>query len=232
MSTDALLTLAAAVVAILTLLSPEAREDLRLRITPFTRLIILAAFLILVAIKLSPVWVAVGLPIVAYWRWGFDPEIASFTTIAVATAVVLVRMFTLKLQPRRIEGFARLSERLLFAGKYSELLFLTERHFDALSYLLENRHLSTRLRERLKPSSWLDVFINDKRVGGTETLEERRAKKKTLQYRLRVWWPDDCPITTSEGIELADSWIVCFSRNISSRTCRRPDRISPSECST
>ena len=73
-------------------------------------------------------------------RLGFDPEIASFVTIAVAAFVILFRVGTVRLNPRRIAAFAELSERLLFAAKYSELLFPLERHFEALKRLVENRY--------------------------------------------------------------------------------------------
>jgi hypothetical protein len=80
--------------------------------------------------------VSTGLPTLP-WRWGFDPGIASFVTIAAATGVIVGRVATMRLHPRRIVLFARLAERLLFAGKYSELLFLLERHLPALQRLVD-----------------------------------------------------------------------------------------------
>ena len=183
MSTDALLTLAAAVIAILTLLSPEGRDDLRLRVTPFAWSVGIAAFLILICIKLSPVWIGLGLPVLADWRWGFDPETASFVTIAAATAVIVFRVATMRLHPRRIELFARLAERLLFAGKCSELLFLLERHFTALQRLVESQHMTSRLRRWLKPDRFPAVFFDGKELGGVETLEEWKARQRKWTTR-------------------------------------------------
>src|SRR5688572_1129115 len=155
-------------------MSPEARADLRLRVTPFTGLVVALAFLILVAIKLTPVWVALGWRVLGPWRWGFDPEVASFTTIMVAAAIILLRVGTVRLSPRRINAFAELSERLLFAGKHSELLFLLERHFGALERLVESNYVASRLRKRLTPSRF-EVFVGDRRAGGNETMAEWKA---------------------------------------------------------
>src|SRR5215208_4311140 len=125
-------------------MSPEARADLRLRVTLSSRLVLALAFLVLIAIKLTPVWVAAGLPVLGRWRWGFDAEIASFVAIATATGIIALRVRTVRLSPRRIDSFSELSERLLFAGKYSELLFLLEGHFDALKRLIESKHVTSR----------------------------------------------------------------------------------------
>jgi hypothetical protein len=191
-STDGLLALAAAVIAVLTLLSSEAREDLRLRFTWPLRIIGLLSFLVLVAIKLSPVWGALGLPMLGPWRWGFDPEIASFVTITCAVMILIFRIVMFRLNPTRIEEFSRLSERLLFAGKYAELLFLLEKHFAGLQWLVEGRHVASRLRRWLRPDT-LSVFINDRRIGGTETLEEWTRQQRQLKSRTRAWLADRLP---------------------------------------
>jgi len=183
-STDALLTLAAAVIAVLTLMSPEARADLRLRATAFSGFIFLSAFLILIGIKMTPVWLSLGLP-VRIWRWGFDAETASFLTIIVATVMIVVRVGTFRLSPRRIGKFSELAERLLFAGKFSELVFLLERHFGALKRLVEERHVASRVRKLLDRGTRISVFIGGRRAGGNETIEEWNAKQRHLLTRLR-----------------------------------------------
>jgi hypothetical protein len=98
-----------------------------------------------------------------------------------------------KLQPRRIETFARLAERLLFAEKYPELVFLMERNFDGLTHLLEGRHRVTRLREWLQPTSFVEVFIEGRNVATGETEEEWRARRSTWRHRFRVWLAEHLP---------------------------------------
>ena len=166
-------------------MSPEARADFRLRVTPLSRVVIALAFLILVVIKLTPVWVSIGLPVLGSWRWGFDAETASFVTLAIATGIVFLRVRTVRMSPRGIDSFAELSERLLFAGKYSELLFLVERHFDALKRLVERRHVATRLRAWITPDTHLAVFIGRKRAGDGETMEEWEWKQRHPITKLR-----------------------------------------------
>jgi hypothetical protein len=193
-STDALLTLAAAVIAILTFLSAEGREDLWLRFTWPLRFVAGFAFLILVAIKLSPVWLAAGMPALVYWRWGFDAEIASFVTIGVASVLVIAGTARFRLKPKAIERFSVLAERLLFAGKYAELLFLLERHFSGLKRTLEGRHWATRLKKSLKPDE-LHVFIGflRGRVGNQETHEEWTRRQNRLTTKACRWLADRLP---------------------------------------
>lgn len=166
-------------------MSPEARAGFPLRITPSSKVVIAVAFLVLIAIKLTPLWVAAALPVFGPWRWGFDAEIASFVAIALASVYVFVRVRTARLSPRRIDTFSELSERLLFAGKYAELLFLLEQHFDALARLVERRHVTSRLRTWIEPPSRLAVFIGNKRAGGNETREEWDVMQREALTRVR-----------------------------------------------
>jgi hypothetical protein len=71
-------------------------------------------------------------------------------------------------------------------------VFLLEKHFEALQWLVECRHVASRLRQWLQPDT-VSVFIGNRRVGGTETLEEWTRQQRKLKSRARAWLADRLP---------------------------------------
>ena len=125
----------------------------------------------------------------AYWRWGFDSETASFVTICLTAVIFVAGFIKFRITPQRIEQFSRLAERLLFAEKYSELLFLLERHLEGIRRVAEGQDTFSRLRKWLKPDR-LEIFIGNRRVGGTETREEWERYKSKIAIQV-CWWAAD-----------------------------------------
>jgi len=133
MSSEALLALLGAAVAVYALLPTERRLDLRLQLSGIDWSIIVGAILLVHYIKFYPVFATTGLaPMLGPWRFGFDADIASYGIVATAVVGVSLHARFRKLPPSSLQTFHELTETLLQNGKYAELGFLLERHFDAL----------------------------------------------------------------------------------------------------
>ena len=81
MSTEGILTVIGLIVAVYTFLPIERRLNLRLRIRRLDIIVIAAAFALVHYIKFFPVFAALGVPSLGPWRWGFDPDIASYLVL-------------------------------------------------------------------------------------------------------------------------------------------------------
>lgn len=158
MSTDALLTVVGLIFAVYTLLPAERRLNLQLRIRTLDIIVIATAFLLVHYIKFFPVFAALGVPDLGPWRWGFDPDTASYLVLGVAAGFFTIRVSTARLRPQRIATFQDLAETLLFSEKFAELLFLLKQNLADLRRLIENRTIATRLRNWIKPHRAIGIL--------------------------------------------------------------------------
>lgn len=158
METDALLTAIGLVVAVYTLLPAERRLQLRLRIGVPDVFVIATAILLVHYIKFFPVFMTLGIPDLGPWRWGFDPDNASYLALAIAATFVVIRISTARLHPRKIATFRDLAERLLFSEKFPELLFLLETNLSDLRRLIESRTIPARLSNWIRPHQYVEMM--------------------------------------------------------------------------
>src|SRR5687767_8733515 len=105
MPTDALLTLLGLLVAVLVLMSPDRRQDLRARTTWIEWTVGIAPLLVVHSIRFSQMWEARSLPTLGPWRWGFDPDLASYAIVLTAGLFVSYRISSARLRPGRIGVF-------------------------------------------------------------------------------------------------------------------------------
>jgi hypothetical protein len=160
MRAETLLTLLGLIIAAYALLPSERRLDLSIRIRTLDWIIIISAVLLLHYILLYPVLDSLGLTVpLGPWRWGFTPETTSYLVVVAATLVVFVRASRAPLTRRKSETFRRLAEQLLHKGRYSEVLYLLERHAVSLARVSQNKYLLPRLKDLLDPPPWL-VHLN------------------------------------------------------------------------
>ncbi len=133
MSPEALLAVLVLAVAVYTVLPVERRLDLRLRIGPLDWAILAIAFFLIHYIKYYPVLDSLGIaPHLGPWRWGFDPELASYLIITVTFTLVWIHSRSTRLTHRKLPLLQFLAERLILERKFSDLFFLLERHLGAL----------------------------------------------------------------------------------------------------
>jgi hypothetical protein len=182
-STEALLTVLGLLVAIVTLLPEERRLNLRLRIRALDVSVIVVAFLIVHYIKYFPVLNALGVPALGPWRWGFDPETASYLVLLATTGFISIRIHSASLRPSRIRTFQNLAETYLFAGRFPELLFLLESNLADLRRFIERRHLTTRFRAWLIPRTMVKLFNNP-----TVSIDARAPETSRLLKLLPNAW--------------------------------------------
>src|SRR4051812_40260104 len=98
MSPEALLTFFGLLVAAYSILPTERRLDLRVRLGTIDWMIVISAILIVHYILLFPVLDALHIaPHLGTWRFGFEPDTASYLVLAGAGVLVGVRGKTSKL---------------------------------------------------------------------------------------------------------------------------------------
>lgn len=144
------LTLLGLLIAVFAILPPHRRLDLRVRFSRFDWFVFWFALGLLHYIVFYPVIDRLGFAApLGPWRWGFQPETASYAVVLGATAFLWVRASLAQLRSRTLPMFDQLSGRLLFQGAYSDLLPLLERHLKRLvRFQLRGGRLA-RLHERI-----------------------------------------------------------------------------------
>jgi hypothetical protein len=159
MSTEALLALDALLVAVRALLPPERWLGLTLRLRRLDRLVAVAAFVLLHYIKFFPnLNVALGVPPLGEWRWGFTPDTASYALVLAVALFLAIRMSTARLSTHNIAVFQNLLETLLFERAFSAALFLLEQNLDGLRRLVEGRHPLMRARTWFEPPTGIQLY--------------------------------------------------------------------------
>lgn len=186
MDTEALLTVGGLLLAVITLLPAERRQNLWLRVRPLDIGVAVCAFLLIHYIKFFPVLESMGVHSLGPWRWGFDPDRASYLALLIAAIFIVVRGFTAKLTPRKIPAFRNLAESFLFAGRFPELLFLLEDNLSVLRGLIEKRQPSVRLRDRIRPPTIVNVFGSEINTDGRPRETNRLIKSIPRQWRSRI----------------------------------------------
>ncbi len=152
MGAESLLTLLGLLIAAYAILSLERLLDLKLRLKPLDWFVAAVALILIHYIQFYPVLSSLGLtPDLGPWRWGFDPENASYLIVLVAVGFIFVRARIAKVGLRNIGSLQKLIERLVSEDRFAEVLFLLERHLPALSRVYNQDFTLVHLRERLEP---------------------------------------------------------------------------------
>jgi len=175
MSAEGLLTLFGLVLTVYTVVSPERRLEMRIRLGLFDWLLIGACLAAVHYILLFPVLDSLGLaPALGPWRYGFTPETASYTIIAGTTTIVWLRATMRPIPLRRIPALRELLERLLEQRRFAEVTYVLQRHLNRLQRAVSGDLVSVKLRKALCPSP-VDLF-----------LEAHREEQATPWYRNKV----------------------------------------------
>ena len=128
MSFQTLITLFGLLAAAYAILPPDRRLDIGLRLDAVNRVLIIGTVLVLHYFAYQSVLNSIGWSLnIGPWRWGFGPENTSYLVALLAGGAVLWRSRRVHLSNAKIKAFQELSERLLFEGKHSDLVFLLER---------------------------------------------------------------------------------------------------------
>jgi len=174
MGSEGLLAVLALLVGIYAVIPSERRLDLRLRLTRFDWATLFGALLVVHYIKFWPVLYAFGLaPDLGPWRWGFEAESASYTVLVGAGVLVWLRSRARRVGLSSIGTFRDLTERELFDGKLSDLLFLFEGHLEALFRVYRVDYVLPRLQRRLDPPMF--HFLVDQANAPTQPTRMRAA---------------------------------------------------------
>lgn len=156
MGASTLLTLLGLLIAAYAVLPPERRLDLKLRLKPLDWIIAATAVVLIHYIQFYPILLSLRLaPDFGPWRWGLNAENASYLVVLIAAGFVLLRARFAKVRPSTISTLRNLVERLTFEERFSEVLFLLERHLSALFRVYNQEYILPRLRKRLMPEPWL-----------------------------------------------------------------------------
>lgn len=156
MGAGTLLTLLGLLVAAYAVLPPERRLDLKLRLTALDWVVAGAALILIHCIQFYPTLLRLRLvPHLGPWPWGLTSENASYLIVIVAAGFITFRCGLARVRPSTISSLRDLLERLLFEERFSEVLFLLERHLPALFRVYHQDYRLPRLRKRLMPEPWL-----------------------------------------------------------------------------
>ncbi|MFI5398899.1 MAG: hypothetical protein ACHQ9S_25495 [Candidatus Binatia bacterium] len=152
MGAETLLTLLGLLIAAYAVLPVERQLDLKLRLKPLDWLVAATALILIHYIQFYPVLSSLGVaPDLGSWRWGFDAENASYLIVLVAVVFIYSRARTATVRPSTISTFRNLTERLVSEERFSQALFLLERHLSALFRVYNSDYFLLRLRQRLAP---------------------------------------------------------------------------------
>lgn len=171
MSPEALITVFSVAIAAIAIIPSEKRLDLQIRLHWLDYLLVTGGLFLVHYILFLPVLWEIGIaPDLGAWKWGLTDELATYAIIAILALYVVLRAEKGRLGRKGVFRFKELTERLLFARRYSELIFLLERNFPQLVRISLNEFWQPRLRAKLTPPQHLDI-----------SRLEREAK---LRYRI------------------------------------------------
>lgn len=178
MSPEALVTVFSVAIAAFAIVPTEKRLDLQIRLQWFDYLLVTAGIALVHYILFLPVLRELDVaPDLGAWRWGLTNELATYAIIAVLALYVILRAKKGRLGRRGIFRFKELTERLLFARRYSELIFLLERNFPQLVRISHNNFWQPRLRKKLAPPPYVDISRLQREAKPRYRMQTAIAKK-------------------------------------------------------
>lgn len=158
MSPEALITVFSVAIAVFAIIPGEKRLDLQIRLHWFDYLAVAVGVILVHYILFFPVLWELGIaPDFGAWKWGFTNELATYAIIAILAIYVILRAKRGRLGRKGIFRFKDLTERLLFARRYSDLIFLLERNFSQLVRISLNNYRLPRLKKKLLPPPYLEI---------------------------------------------------------------------------
>lgn len=163
MSPESLITVVSFAIAVYALLPPERSLDLKIKFAWYDRLLVLCSVVVLHYMVYLPVLRENGLALnLGPWRWGFTPELTTYSILAATALWVWFRARYGSLGRRRISAFSELATKMLHQRKNGELAELLGRHRRQLMKIYHNRYALPRLRNWLAPSRW-DRFARSRK---------------------------------------------------------------------
>lgn len=182
MGAETLLTLLGLLIAAYAILSPERQLDLKLRLKSLDWLVAAVALILIHYIQFYPVLSSLGLALnIGPWRWGFDSEKASYLIFLVTVGFIFVRIRIAKVGLGNIGSLQTLIERLVSEDRFSEVLFLLERHLPALFRVYNQDFTLVHFRERLEPKQsfhfhQMPTFLDRLKGGAARLLPNHRKE--------------------------------------------------------
>lgn len=150
---DLFITIVTLLVAVYAVIPRERQLDLRLRINPFDRLLVLAGALAVLYLEFNEFCSARGWVLHKPWPQGITPRHAMYLVMLGVTAILWLRIHFSHLTPGKIQEFQALVEELYWSESYSELLTLLQKHLKELFRVYESRFFLSKLHLRLNSLS-------------------------------------------------------------------------------
>ncbi len=187
---DLLITIVTLLVAIYAVIPRERQLDLRLRINPFDRVLVLTGSLAILYLEFYAFCSSRGWGFPRSWPTGVTPRHAMYLVMLGVAIFLWVRIRFSHLTRGKIQQFRELVEQLYWSESFSELLTLVQEHLKELFRIHDSHFFLIRLRGRLESFSGhrLDLGeLVERFQNASGQPRDTAAPKKTNQllHRLR-----------------------------------------------